>query len=383
VRRVSDEREHRRGLVLGLTMAESLLLLLFLLLLALGAKIVDQQKALTRAHATIHTLAPIFAALAPDGTVSEGALRDAAVKLARATELERESERLRLDLSAAKEELAGWQSAASLARQINPDDPPIATVKRILEQSLSYQAILKELQRKAQAYDSLLEVARSISPANTPEATIANSLDASRQAAKAHSDAEVGKGVRETMAVLRDTEQRLGNRLMGAFGGKLPTWKAEFDEKSLTLRFHDPELLFERGSAVLRPGFASILTQLFPEYLRVLYDFRDDIEEVRIEGHTSSEWAKDTNVLDAYFFNMGLSQERTRAVLEYGLTKTGAPSDTLTWAQRMITANGLSSSRLVTGAEGSENAEASRRVEFRVLMRAKERLMQLVEPTSR
>jgi outer membrane protein OmpA-like peptidoglycan-associated protein len=111
-----------------------------------------------------------------------------------------------------------------------------------------------------------------------------------------------------------------------------------------------------------------------------LYDFRDDIEEVRIEGHTSSEWATGTPPLDAYFFNMGLSQDRTRAVLEYGLTKTGAAKDTLTWAQQMITANGLSSSRIVSTPTGGEDKEGSRRVEFRVLMRAKERLMQLVEP---
>jgi putative DNA-invertase from lambdoid prophage Rac len=35
-RHLVDEREHRRGLVLGLTLAEVLILLLFLLLLALG-----------------------------------------------------------------------------------------------------------------------------------------------------------------------------------------------------------------------------------------------------------------------------------------------------------------------------------------------------------
>ena len=35
-----DEREHRRGLVLGLTLAEVLILLLFLLLLTLGARLV-------------------------------------------------------------------------------------------------------------------------------------------------------------------------------------------------------------------------------------------------------------------------------------------------------------------------------------------------------
>jgi outer membrane protein OmpA-like peptidoglycan-associated protein len=380
VRFASDDREHRRGLVLGLTMAEILLLLLFLLLLALGARVADQQKELARANATIDTLAPIFASLSSDGKPSDAVVRNAAAKLAHATQLEKENEQLSSELKAANDELSGWKSAAKLAREINPDDPPIATVRRALEQSRGNQAMLKVLQKKAEAYDKLASAAKSISPEDPPESTIASSLESARRALKAKSDAEVGKGVRETVAVLRDTEQRLGKRLMTAFGDKLPAWKAEFDEKSLTLRFHNPDLLFEQGSANLRPGFTAILAQLFPDYLKTLYDFRDDIEEVRIEGHTSTEWAKGTPPLDAYFFNMGLSQDRTRAVLEYGLTKTGAPKDTLTWAQQMITANGLSSSRIVSTPTGEEDKEGSRRVEFRVLMRAKQRLMQLVEP---
>jgi hypothetical protein len=42
VAREADEREHRRGLVLGLTLAEMLLLLLFLLLIAIGAIVKDE-----------------------------------------------------------------------------------------------------------------------------------------------------------------------------------------------------------------------------------------------------------------------------------------------------------------------------------------------------
>ena len=42
--RILDEREHRRGLVLGLTLAEVLVLLLFLLLLALGHRLNQLQK---------------------------------------------------------------------------------------------------------------------------------------------------------------------------------------------------------------------------------------------------------------------------------------------------------------------------------------------------
>ena len=77
---------------------------------------------------------------------------------------------------------------------------------------------------------------------------------------------------------------------------------------------------------------------------------------------------------------MALSQERTRAVLEYGLTKTNTPDPVVQWGRQRITANGLSSSRPRESTTGSEDSDASRRVEFRVLMKAKEQLLQIVEP---
>ena len=77
---------------------------------------------------------------------------------------------------------------------------------------------------------------------------------------------------------------------------------------------------------------------------------------------------------------MALSQERTRAVLEYGLTKTNTPDPVVQWGRQRNTANGLSSSRPRESTTGSEDSDASRRVEFRVLMKAKEQLLQIVEP---
>lgn len=136
--------------------------------------------------------------------------------------------------------------------------------------------------------------------------------------------------------------------------------------KDLTIRFRNPEVLFASGSAELRPRFEGILTAFFPRYLRVIDSHKDDIVEIRIEGHTSSEWDGVDDEADAYFLNMHLSQDRTRNVLEYALRLpvTVAHSE---WLRPRITANGLSSSRLILRSDGSEDAERSRRVEFRLL----------------
>jgi outer membrane protein OmpA-like peptidoglycan-associated protein len=104
------------------------------------------------------------------------------------------------------------------------------------------------------------------------------------------------------------------------------------------------------------------------------------IEEVRIEGHTSSEWRGAANPTDAFFRNMDLSQQRTRAVLEVILTARGLEQHR-DWARTTVTANGMSSARPVfrAGNASAEDPDRSRRVEFRVVTRARERVMRVLE----
>lgn len=185
--------------------------------------------------------------------------------------------------------------------------------------------------------------------------------------------------VRQIVGVLRDTERALNVRLASEFERDLQRWGAELDRSTLTIRFRAPEVLFEPGRAALRPGFEGILREFIPRYLSILVEYRDEIDEVRIEGHTSSEWTGATSNLDAYFRNMSLSQDRTRAVLEFCLTRTGLAVDRVDWARGLITANGLSSSRLRLREDGTEDREISRRVEFRVVTKSRERLLRILE----
>lgn len=72
---------------------------------------------------------------------------------------------------------------------------------------------------------------------------------------------------------------------------------------------------------------------------------------------------------DAYFKNMALSQDRTRSILQFAMDLPLA-SRLTEWAKPLITANGLSSSKLVLNKEGREDAARSRRVEFRLITAA-------------
>jgi outer membrane protein OmpA-like peptidoglycan-associated protein len=146
--------------------------------------------------------------------------------------------------------------------------------------------------------------------------------------------------------------------LQKEFEDDLPRWKASLNRETLSVRFEEPSVFFEVGSAQITDGFKKILDNFFPRYLEILRKYQSSIAEVRIEGHTSSEWAGARDMIDAYFKNMELSQNRTRSVLQYCLT-ISAVNQELSWAIKTITANGLSSSSPILLENGTEDSSLS------------------------
>lgn len=193
---------------------------------------------------------------------------------------------------------------------------------------------------------------------------------------EAESQADRMKGIARLYDEMRE---QLYRDLAREFRSDLPRWKAVLD-RDLTIRFEEPDVQFDLGKAVLKPQFARILDDFFPRYMQILSSdrYRDGIEEIRIEGHTSSVWNSQTPEDVAYFRNMELSQSRTRSTLEYVLLLP-AVGEHKRWLITRLTANGLSSSRLRTSADGTENREASQRVEFRVRTNAEARLQDILE----
>lgn len=180
------------------------------------------------------------------------------------------------------------------------------------------------------------------------------------------------------VAILYDeTRQRLYGDLEKEFHNDLPLWRASLD-RDLAIRFEEPDVLFDMGKSELKPQFKRILDDFFPRYARIMQKYKDSIEEIRIEGHTSKIWNWYTLDDDAYFKNMELSQSRTRSALQYVLL---LPTVALqkNWLIAKLTANGLSSSRLRLNRDGSENLQASQRVEFRVRTNAEARIGEILE----
>jgi outer membrane protein OmpA-like peptidoglycan-associated protein len=169
---------------------------------------------------------------------------------------------------------------------------------------------------------------------------------------------------------LAEYEQKrtlLAHDLDAAFRPDLANWGAEFDKNTLSIRFRARDVLFAPGSSELQPRFKTILNDFFPRYLAILNQpqYRNIVSEVRIEGYTSSFWRAGASMDESYVANMALSQDRARSVLSYVLLLPPVASEK-PWLMQVLTANGLSSSHLVRRADGSEDADASQRVEFSV-----------------
>ena len=186
--------------------------------------------------------------------------------------------------------------------------------------------------------------------------------------------------IKQVALLYQDLREQLYQDLYTEFKDDLPRWGAELKAEDLSLQFYNTEVMFDLGQSTLQPEFEAILADFFPRYTRIITSekYRYDISEVRIEGHTSSDWTNARSEDEAYINNMRLSQARTRSALGYviGLPEVEYEKS---WLKGHLTANGLSSSKLVVSADGQENSERSRRVEFRLITDADSRIREILK----
>lgn len=144
---------------------------------------------------------------------------------------------------------------------------------------------------------------------------------------------------------------------------EIKLWGIEIDEK-LSVTFKEPDVLFDVNQSTLKPRFQQILSDFIPRYFEVIRkpDNADKIAEIRIEGYASKEDGEDTNSDVSYFYNMKLSQDRARNVLQYifWIWQVQGYKD---WMRENIITNGYSYGK--AKADGDKNYD--RRVEFRII----------------
>ena len=185
--------------------------------------------------------------------------------------------------------------------------------------------------------------------------------------------------IKDVAVAYQENQVAIFDALNSEFGNELNRWQASIDKETLSFQFDSPEVLFATGKSKLKPEFKIILSDFIPRYLSVLEKFRSSIDEVRIEGHTSSEWSRRTSEQKAYFLNMKLSQNRTRTVLTYAYLLSDLDNTQKNWIKSTFSAVGLASSRMKINDDGTEDKERSRRVSFRVITNADIQIRKIID----
>ncbi len=181
--------------------------------------------------------------------------------------------------------------------------------------------------------------------------------------------------IKDVAVAYQQNQVAIFEALEEEFENDLSKWGATIEKETLAFNFQSPDVLFANNETKLSEAYKDILADFFPRYIKVLAPYRDSLDEIRIEGHTSSAGLRGSTEAQAYFYNMRLSQGRTRAVLEYGYALMPDEAD---WIKANIAAVGFSSSRLVM-QDGVEDAASSRRVSFRAITNADIQIKRILE----
>lgn len=181
--------------------------------------------------------------------------------------------------------------------------------------------------------------------------------------------------IKDVAVAYQENQVAIYQALEDEFKNDLHRWGASIDKETLAFNFQSPDVLFANNEIRLSNAYKEILKDFFPRYIKVLRPYRDSLEEIRIEGHTSSTSFRGASKAQAYFYNMQLSQGRTRSVLEYGYSLMPGDAE---WIKRNVAAVGFSSARLIM-QNGVEDEAMSRRVSFRAVTNADIQIKRILE----
>ncbi len=281
-----------------------------------------------------------------------------------------------------------FDKAGDLEKKLAGAEKLLAEKSRLLAETVSttkeYRALLNQsgsIEERLASAEKLLAVKSKLLAETNVQ------LDIMRAATKIK-EVKLANVVSQAV-IYEDVIKELRQSLLGEFNPDMKKWNAELRD-DLTFRFNEPSVLFDTGKTTIKRRFKRILDDFFPRYLKVITSdkFKLDIAEVRIEGHTSSFWGSlNPRGQQAYFNNMELSQGRSRNVLFY-VTGLPAARDRIDWLKAKLTANGLSSSKLVDSdgyllidrdSSGVENRARSQRVEFRVRIDAESKITKIIK----
>ncbi len=143
--------------------------------------------------------------------------------------------------------------------------------------------------------------------------------------------------------------------------------KINIDKKSGSLRLAS-NILFDKGSAVLKDGAKSQLKANFIDYVSTLINNKniaEHLDKIIIEGHTDSD--------GSYLYNLKLSQQRAFAVMNYLLTLDYIKKNNI---KDKLVASGRSYLDVIK-SNGIEDKDASRRIEVKFRLKNQDAMYEI------
>lgn len=186
-----------------------------------------------------------------------------------------------------------------------------------------------------------------------------------------------------------ETKATLYKELNDEFNADFQKWKVIFD-RDLSIKFTNPNFLFQTGSTSIEPSFRTILDQFLPRYFNILLatKYANRIGEIRVEGHTDTVAIPQYDS-DPYIANVILSQLRSTEVVKFFRKSTyyNHLADTnKRRVQFLLTSNGLSYGRTLDGNANltffsglPPNNNLSRRVEFKVVTTSEKLIEEIIK----
>lgn len=168
---------------------------------------------------------------------------------------------------------------------------------------------------------------------------------------------------KEKIKALTGIKLKVVDALKQALGSKI-----DIDKKTGSLRLTS-NIFFDSGKSYLKPQAKKELKEAFEIYIGTLIEnpeIAPYLDKIIIEGHTDS-WGSEIS-------NLELSQKRALEVMKYLLDLDFTVRNDI---QHLMTAAGRGESDLVYNKDGSENEDASRRIEIKFRLKNEDAISEI------
>jgi len=149
------------------------------------------------------------------------------------------------------------------------------------------------------------------------------------------------------------------------FEQEIHNYKLEIKE-DLSIEFTDKDLYFGVGESKLTSNQEEFLNNFSEKLMPFMYKYRELVQKLEINGHTSSEWAG-VSFSNAYLKNEELSMKRSFSTISYMFNKQN--ENVKRFLSSIIKGSGLSFSQKRLTFYDKEDKEKSRRVSFKIILK--------------